>query len=58
MLHMKAEFRADFFPMKIFPKPNRNSNSVKNSESDDIFFCLIRWECDFINFDKNLKLRR
>ena len=44
--------------MEIFSKPNRDSDSVKNSDSDDINFGLIPWECDFINFDKNLKLRR
>ena len=25
-----------FFPVKIFAKPNRDSDSVKNSESHDI----------------------
>ena len=45
--------------MEIFSEPNRYSDSVKNSESDDInFFGLIPWEYDFINFDKELKLRR
>ena len=34
---MQAEFRgADFFPVHIFPNPNRDSDSVKNSESNDI----------------------
>ena len=36
---IQAEFRgADFFPVEIFPKPNGDSNSVKNSESHDIKF--------------------
>ena len=30
--------RSRFFPVKIFPKPNGDSNSVKNSESHDIKF--------------------
>ena len=27
-----------FFPVEIFTKPNRDSDSVRNSESDDKFF--------------------
>ena len=39
MTHTKAEFRgADFFPVEIFPNPNTDSDSVKNSESHDIKF--------------------
>ena len=39
MTYSYAEFRgADFFPVEIFPKPNGDSNSVKNSESHDIKF--------------------
>ena len=35
--YYQAEFRgADFCPVEIFPNPNRDSDSVKNSESDDI----------------------
>ena len=35
--YKQAEFRgADFLPVEIFPKPNRDSDSVKNSESHDI----------------------
>ena len=38
-LYPYAEFRgADFLPVEIFPKPNRDSDSVKNSESHDIKF--------------------
>ena len=35
------EFRgADFCPVHIFPNPNTDSDSVKNSESDDIEICV------------------
>ena len=34
-----AKFRgANFFPVEIFPKPNRDSDSVNNSKSHDIKF--------------------
>ena len=37
ILYIQTEFRgADFYPLEIFPKPNRDSDSVKNSESRDI----------------------
>ena len=37
--HGQAEFRgANFFPVEIFLKSNRDSDSVKNSESHDIKF--------------------
>ena len=38
-MYAQAEFReADFFPVEIFPNPNTDSDSVKNSESHDIKF--------------------
>ena len=41
-IHIKAEFRgANFFTVEIFPKQNRDSDPVKNSESHDMKILIL-----------------
>ena len=54
------EFRgADFFPVEISPNQNKDSDSVKNSESYDIKF-LTRFPGNPVLeiYDENLLFRR